>query len=803
MENLNQDSTGMQRYKEDFQRNKFLKMVYDKASDPTKSELDKILGDVNKESRDTEASAMASRWEAERILDKEPRQYDFGQDQNKMNAAEAGYTGRTPQSTGVNDITNLSQFSSLQNKSESPRSNPINKETINKTIDDVAFPNESTKNYIKQKEDFRAVPYKDVAGNLTVGYGKNIQGMNPQQVQEMYKTGMGKEFDTRISEASKFVDSYSKIPLTDSQKTAFVSLYDNAGPSIAKNAIDVFNSHGIEAAQDYFRKIINAGGVPSQGLINRRQEEASMLSGNVPPSTQQNQNETAWDQSQNLQKINQSIGQGEGQFFKGAQGTNPNIMDVADKRMGVVQQGIGGEQIPRKWEDVGLGTGEKYNPPELQKIDYSKFNAVPSPVKEHQDTAQKQLEIAQDIQSKSPVKTDAMDEAIENLKKHTMESAKLASSGNLEAAKLAAKNADDSFKKLNDIADIQKDIFKKFQKDFNEIDVDVNRNRLWDNMPIANKIVAAVALFAGAMTGASKNQALESLKDAMNNDIQDQKDEYERKGDKIKNAYSIASKYYDGETDRLKMASLIQGEMVNAKLAEIKSKQILPEASAAIDKIIIENENNKRKIISEQLKDQIELQAKLIGAEAQKERGEYYKEQKNKIISERSSPWGFGSVVRKQQLATSFDAIAPRRMETIDLMDNLANQVQALDSVKVWSPSYKRERDEIRANINNLAGRLASLINDKTGGVIVEEAKLSKEALTYLTSVNSFMSALTTRGGALERANSLREWTERIKDGARNAFNGAYMRNDNSRYSKEEIDNMLGFTKPTKVLKRH
>jgi hypothetical protein len=316
-------------------------------------------------------------------------------------------------------------------------------------------------------------------------------------------------------------------------------------------------------------------------------------------------------------------------------------------------------------------------------------------------------------------------------------------------------------------------------------------------MPIGNKLIAAVSLFAGAFTRDGKNRALATFQQELEKDLQAQKLEYDRKGDKAKTAYAIASKHTNDELARMQMARTIQAGLIEAKLTDLKASLIRPEAQKAIDTLQYQMEVAKKEGISKGIEKQIEMQSKLVSASAQKERGDYYKAQKDRLLAERTSRWNPSAVVRTKSLATSFDALAPRRMETIEMLDSLANEVQGLSAIKGVSPFHVREREKIRATISQLAGRFASLINDKTGGIVVKEADLAEEALRRITGVDSFMNAITTSGGALERANDVRKMREQIKNSARRSFNSAYMKPDGGTFDDNEIDESLGFTGKT------
>jgi lysozyme len=151
--------------------------------------------------------------------------------------------------------------------------------------------------FIKRYEGLKKSVYLDVAGLKTVGYGHLLT--KPELSSNSVTIGGNKIFlDRALTDAevdtllrqdiepkAQTVRSTIKTPLTQSQFDALVSLCFNIGSgafSSSTLAKDI-NAGNLEKAPGDFLVWCKAGGKTVQGLLNRRQAEASIFRG-MPPT---------------------------------------------------------------------------------------------------------------------------------------------------------------------------------------------------------------------------------------------------------------------------------------------------------------------------------------------------------------------------------------------------------------------------------------------------------------------------------------------------------------------------------------
>lgn len=140
--------------------------------------------------------------------------------------------------------------------------------------------------FIKQHESFRAKPYYDPGGYLTIGYGHRIKpgesftSITHDEALQLLAN------DVQWAEAA--VNRLVTVPLTQSSFDALASLVfnwgagqDAFGGSSLLRKLNAGDYQG--AAQRLSEWPITSGGKVLPGLVRRRQEEAAMfLSGGVP-----------------------------------------------------------------------------------------------------------------------------------------------------------------------------------------------------------------------------------------------------------------------------------------------------------------------------------------------------------------------------------------------------------------------------------------------------------------------------------------------------------------------------------------
>lgn len=131
---------------------------------------------------------------------------------------------------------------------------------------------------LKRFEGFRPLPYHDVAGFPTVGYGhliKNSENFNEGLTED--EAGLLLADDVRWAERA--VEELVKVDLSQNEFDALVSLVFNIGrTNFAKSTLlRVLNEGRRMSAADEFLKWRKAGGKVVSGLENRRRAEAHVF----------------------------------------------------------------------------------------------------------------------------------------------------------------------------------------------------------------------------------------------------------------------------------------------------------------------------------------------------------------------------------------------------------------------------------------------------------------------------------------------------------------------------------------------
>lgn len=134
---------------------------------------------------------------------------------------------------------------------------------------------------IEKFEGLRLKAYRDSVGVLTIGVGHTSKAGPPKVTAGMKITA--EEADQILaSDLAKFEKAVSdsvKVPLTQNQFDALVSLCFNIGPGNfgRSTLLKVLNLGKYEAAASQFLKWVRAGGRVLLGLVRRRKEEAALF----------------------------------------------------------------------------------------------------------------------------------------------------------------------------------------------------------------------------------------------------------------------------------------------------------------------------------------------------------------------------------------------------------------------------------------------------------------------------------------------------------------------------------------------
>ena len=134
-------------------------------------------------------------------------------------------------------------------------------------------------------KDGLVVMYNDAGGHCTIGYGHLIHygPIDGRASEAPYKKGITKDqaialFKTDISPREASVNKVVKVPLTQYQFDALVSITYNSGV-LGSPLLDDLNKGNYEAAsKDILKYRITSNGKVLQGLINRRTDESRLFS---------------------------------------------------------------------------------------------------------------------------------------------------------------------------------------------------------------------------------------------------------------------------------------------------------------------------------------------------------------------------------------------------------------------------------------------------------------------------------------------------------------------------------------------
>lgn len=132
---------------------------------------------------------------------------------------------------------------------------------------------------IMSLEGWSSVPYVDVAGNWTIGWGRVIE--EPEK-----PTTKWREFYwmlSRVASDYRYVVEYGEAcgySWNSNQHRALTSFVYNLGPGALPQVTQDCTRSEAEIA-DKMLLYINAGGKPVQGLINRRQHERRIYDGTI------------------------------------------------------------------------------------------------------------------------------------------------------------------------------------------------------------------------------------------------------------------------------------------------------------------------------------------------------------------------------------------------------------------------------------------------------------------------------------------------------------------------------------------
>ena len=131
--------------------------------------------------------------------------------------------------------------------------------------------------FIKRHEGFRATPYRDIAGVMTIGYGHAILP------NEVFGALSGLEATAILCRdlaiAENGVNTLVSVPINQEQFDALVDFTYNLGVgALQKSTLlqKINDGSPIGAISMEINRWVNAAGVPARGLITRRADEVRL-----------------------------------------------------------------------------------------------------------------------------------------------------------------------------------------------------------------------------------------------------------------------------------------------------------------------------------------------------------------------------------------------------------------------------------------------------------------------------------------------------------------------------------------------
>ncbi len=135
------------------------------------------------------------------------------------------------------------------------------------------------KSLIRRFEGFSLTRYVDASGKPHIGYGHLIK---PGEDYQSITTGQAEWLlQQDMSWAIDCVSRMVRVPLSPGQRAALISFVYNVGCAAFEGStlLRLLNTGNVEGAADEFLRWNKAGGVVSQGLVDRRFIERDVFLG--------------------------------------------------------------------------------------------------------------------------------------------------------------------------------------------------------------------------------------------------------------------------------------------------------------------------------------------------------------------------------------------------------------------------------------------------------------------------------------------------------------------------------------------
>ena len=132
---------------------------------------------------------------------------------------------------------------------------------------------------IKKHEGLRLIPYDDVAGLKTIGYGHLIK--HGEEFWEITEEEAEAILRKDLCDAEQCIERAVKVALKHEQFDALVSFVFNlgCGAFMQSTILKLINRGDLDKADDQFLRWVYAGGRKVKGLENRRLAEMLMFNG--------------------------------------------------------------------------------------------------------------------------------------------------------------------------------------------------------------------------------------------------------------------------------------------------------------------------------------------------------------------------------------------------------------------------------------------------------------------------------------------------------------------------------------------
>jgi lysozyme len=137
--------------------------------------------------------------------------------------------------------------------------------------------NSKGKELIKKFEGLKLSTYRDIVGVFTIGYGHT--GKDVYVGRRLTEQEADTILDEDLQKFQEGVSQLVKVPLTENQFSALVCFAFNLGlKALGKSTLlSKLNDGDISGASAEIMKWNKAGGVPVQGLTNRRAAEKALF----------------------------------------------------------------------------------------------------------------------------------------------------------------------------------------------------------------------------------------------------------------------------------------------------------------------------------------------------------------------------------------------------------------------------------------------------------------------------------------------------------------------------------------------